>query len=248
MKLFFAPLSDILSEAQPSRRWLVVFWSSLVLLVALKITLGDASFFAKFITPAIAAADTELLAWYKWLYHFIATFILFAVIPVVIIRTVFKEPLSGYGICLGDWKFGMVASLAAFVVLSLPLWLSANNAEHLSYYPLTMLAIESPQLFGLWALSYLPHYIGWEIFFRGYIGLGAKKQYGAFSAILLQVLVSTLMHIGKPGGETFGAIVGGIYLGLLTYRTRSILWAIIFHWYLGLMNTYFCGMAKIVNP
>ena len=48
------------------------------------------------------------------------------------------------------------------------------------------------------------------------------------------------MHIGKPQGETWGTVFGGVYLGLLTIRTGSVWYAVLFHLYIGLLNSYFC--------
>ncbi len=228
---FFSPLK--------ADRKVVILWSSIILLITLKIYEGDQHFFVKH--WGHLWEQGPLLDWMKWLYHHLASLLLFAIIPILIIKGFFKESVKEYGVQLGDWKFGLKATLITFIIMPFPVYLSSQNPEHLEFYPLTTMATESPKLFLLWGLTYLPHYIGWELFFRGYIGFGVKKYNGAFAAIAVQTLLTTLMHIGKPEGETWGAVVGGIYLGLLTFRTRSVLWAILFHFYLGMLNSYFCG-------
>ncbi len=102
---------------------------------------------------------------------------------------------------------------------------------------------QGPSWVALWALTYLPLYIGWEFFFRGFLQFGLKKHYGVAIAILVPAILTVLMHIGKPEGESWGALVGGIYLGLLALRTRSMVYPLLFPWYSGMLNTIFVGIA-----
>jgi membrane protease YdiL (CAAX protease family) len=43
------------------------------------------------------------------------------------------------------------------------------------------------------------------------------------------------LHNGKPAPETFGAIAGGIALGVLAFRTNSIYYCVLTH--MGIMFT-----------
>ncbi|MEZ4720693.1 MAG: type II CAAX endopeptidase family protein [Flavobacteriales bacterium] len=226
-------------ELDSSERRQLILWTSLVVLVTIKIYQGDQSFFSKhFHDPSWSE---PLFDWYRWLYHHIASLLLWCIVPMILIKTVLKENLGDFGWKLGDWKFGLKASIAAIIIMPLPVYVSSMNPEHREWYPLTTMATASAGYFALWGLSYLPHYIGWEFMFRGFAGMGFKKHYGAIGAIGIQVIITTLLHIGKPMGETWGAAVGGIYLGWLTYRTGSVWWAIIFHFYLGMLNTWMCS-------
>ena len=38
-----------------------------------------------------------------------------------------------------------------------------------------------------------------------------------------------ILHNGKPVEETFGAIAGGIALGILAFRTRSVYYCVVTH-------------------
>lgn len=231
---FFAPLFT------PDRK-ILVLWASIILLLVLKIFEGDQSFFVKHWGNRFYAGP--LLDWYKWLYHHLASLVLLALVPIILIKSVFKEKLADYGIAIGDWKYGLKNLLLVAAIMTYPTYLACQNPAHLEFYPLTTLATQSGQLFALWSLTYLPHYIGWEVFFRGYVGFGLKKHHGLIVAIMVQTLLTTLMHIGKPEGETWGAAVAGIYFGLLAYRTRSVVWPIMIHWYLGIANSFFSGIA-----
>lgn len=239
MKNFFRPLTDFI-PAEKNNRKAAFLWISVILFLTIKITWGNADYFENRFLEYFS--HNYYHSWYKWIYHHLASLLIFALIPVVFIKFFLKENPGEYGIGPGDWKFGLKATLAAFLILPLPLYIASLDPEHLKIYPLVKLDVNSPSEIALWALAYLPHYIGWEFFFRGFIGLGMKKHYGAFMAIMLQTLLTTLEHIGKPAGEIIGAIPAGIYLGLLTYRTNSIWWAVLFHWYLGIVNSYFCSL------
>lgn len=219
---------------------LAIFWLSVPVLLILKIYQGDQSFFNTHLSHL--APNENWLDWYKWTYHFFATFFLLGIIPIGIIKVLFNQSLSTYGVQLGDWKFGLKATLIAFLVLVVPVYFSSLDPEHLSFYPLTSLATKSTSHFLAWSMCYLPHYIGWELFFRGYIGFETKNRFGTLTGIMIPTVLTTIMHIGKPAGETWGALFGGIYLSLLTFRTNSILYALLFHWYLGILNSYFCGI------
>lgn len=219
-----------------------IFWVSIVVLLIVKIYQGDHSFFTTYFGDSIHRI--EYLKWAKWGWHHGASLILFFAIPALIVRAGFKASLGDYGLKVGDWKFGLKATSIAFVIMPFVVYASSLDPSHKAFYseefPL-QLATSGIWYFLLWSLTYLPHYIGWEFFFRGYIGLGVKPRSGAFVAVMIQVLLTTLMHIGKPQGETIGAALGGVYLGLLTYRTGSVWYAILFHWYLGILNSLFCS-------
>lgn len=216
---------------------------SVILILVVKIYEGDYKFYvAQF---GEHYTDEALLQWHMWLYHHISSLVLFCLIPLLIINRGFKHNLLRYGLGPGDWKYGLFAMGLAIVVLPLLVFRSSLNPEHAAYYidnfPLELIT-SSGYYFALWGLTYIPHYIGWEFFFRGYIGFGFKRYHGPFMAIMFQTLLTALMHIGKPEAETWAAVFGGIYLGLLTYRTNSIWYAVFFHFYLGMLNTVFCSL------
>ncbi len=231
---FFSPLLN-------TNKKTLILWVSCIVLMVLLIYPGDESSFVK-IFPDFTSLSKYDLDWYKYFFHHSSTFLLFFLIPVLIVLFVFKEKVSEYGFCLGDYKFGIKATLISFALLPLPLYINSFDKSFLAEYPLSMKSMESPQNFIFWSMGYLIYYTGWEFFFRGYLNFGFKNSLGPFTALWIQTLASTLIHIGKPSGETWSAIPGGLYLGLLAFRTRSIFWPLLFHFYLGMLNSYFCGL------
>ncbi len=70
---------------------------------------------------------------------------------------------------------------------------------------------------------------------------GLQDKLGTVNAMGIQVIASTLMHIGKPWPELFGAITGGILWGVLVLRTRSLFSGLIQHFLLGLsVDLFIC--------
>jgi membrane protease YdiL (CAAX protease family) len=94
-------------------------------------------------------------------------------------------------------------------------------------------------VFGLHAAAYLLFYLGWEFQFRGFMQHGLRETMGDANAVLVQVLASVLLHIGKPATETYAAIAGGLFWGVLAFRTRSLLSGMLQHFLLGLSVDFF---------
>jgi len=59
-----------------------------------------------------------------------------------------------------------------------------------------------------------------------------EGKFGGWNAILVQTLVSCLLHIGKPPAEIYGSIFGGIVWGMMAWRGHSLLFVILLHWVL----------------
>ena len=99
--------------------------------------------------------------------------------------------------------------------------------------------------------------IAWEFIWRGFMLFGLEKRFGGY-AVLMQMIPFVILHNGKPFLETFGAIFGGIALGILALRTRSFYYCVVTH--IGVMfsidvisslrfraNDYGIGFTSIVN-
>ncbi len=207
-------------------------------LLVLYVYQGHHSFFSSHLAPALGDSPTS--RWYAQCYQFGSAFLLMAVIPALWFVLGKGGRLSDCGLAIGDWRFGLKAVALGFVLLPLPLYVNAGSPAFQAEYPLARMAGDSVMLFVVWELCYLVYYVAWEFFFRGFWQLGLRRVLGAMGAMALQTATSTIIHMGKPEPEIFSAIAGGVIFGLLVLRTRSIVYVILLHWYLGMATDLFC--------
>lgn len=176
---------------------------------------------------------------YSQAYRFLFTFVVFFLIPALIVTMLHRKPLREYGLTLGDRRFGGYFIVLSFILLPVPLYMSAGSADFLREYPLWSDVGATPANWVLWMFMYLLYYIGWEFFFRGFMQFSLVGKIAPFFIIMMQTLASTIIHIGKPEGEMLLAIVGGIVFGSVALRTRSILYPLVVHWYVGALTELF---------
>jgi membrane protease YdiL (CAAX protease family) len=180
---------------------------------------------------------------YRGLYPVGAAFLLLGLIPVVAALLSGARP-EALGLCLGDWRFGIKALGVALPLLAPILYIGAVDRAFQLEYPLAPWAARSGSHFAAWAGIYLVYYIGWETGFRGVQQLWLGRRIGHLQALLVQTATSTLLHIGKPAGETFAALIAGPLFGLLALRTGSVVWLILLHWLIGVLNDFFCVLRS----
>jgi len=80
----------------------------------------------------------------------------------------------------------------------------------------------------LYELSYGLDFLGIELFFRGLLVIGLVR-YAGDSVILPMAAFYCTIHFGKPLGECVSSFFGGLILGVLAARTRSIVGGLIVH-------------------
>ena len=227
---------------RPLRAWdwrtLVGIYGGCALLV-LYAYQGNHRFFDEHLASRFQAPE-PLLQWCSHCYQFGAALVLLGLLPAAWWVLGAGRSLRECGLALGDWRFGLKVVLAGLVLLPLPLYLNAGSPTFQQEYPLARMAGDSVGLFLLWELCYLCYYVAWEFFFRGFWQLGLSRATGPAVALAIQTVASTVMHLGKPEAETLSAIVGGVVFGLVAARTRSVLYVILLHWYVGMGTDLFC--------
>src|SRR6185436_6071093 len=77
-------------------------------------------------------------------------------------------------------------------------------------------------------LLYVVYFIGWELFFRGFMTFGLYEKLGV-NGILASNIPFVLLHAGKPFPEGLGSVIAGIALGLFALRTRSFWYCWLIH-------------------
>jgi membrane protease YdiL (CAAX protease family) len=166
-------------------------------------------------------------------YYFSASLLLLGIIPLAITVFGFRMKLSDLGLALGDKRLTLLVTLFAIPVMILIAYLSSKNPAFRAEYPLNRNLLTSNMGVSSYVLIYGVYYIGWELFFRGFMLFGLKDSLGEINSILIQTIPSCLMHIGKPDAEIFSSIFAGLVFGWVVLKCRSI-WPVFFgHWALG---------------
>ncbi len=187
-----------------------------------------------------ALADNPQADIYARYWQFIIYFLLMFVLPVVYVKFVMKKPLSGFGLRLGDIKYGSKWLITIPLVVVPLMFLSSQMPDIRAEYPLAKsLMTDQQHLLGYELMYVVFYYFAWEFYFRGFLLFGLKDRFGAVNAILIQTISSCLIHIGKPEGEIIGSIVVGVLFGMIALRSRSIWYVFLIHASIGVLTDVF---------
>jgi len=96
-------------------------------------------------------------------------------------------------------------------------------------------------------LSYGLDFISIELFFRGLLVIGLVR-YAGEKAILPMAAFYCTVHFGKPLAECITSFAGGLALGVLAYRTRSILGGLVVHLGLAWMMECIAFLSIFIHP
>jgi len=168
-------------------------------------------------------------------FMFISAFILFGIVPLVIITKMFHGHPRDFGIQVGNWRGGLGIIPVLFPLIAITLLYPASKTQEItSFYPFARESANSVGGFmALQALRGLFFYSAWEFLFRGFMLFGLRRHVGDWMAICIQTVPQCLWHIGMPTGEILSSIVGGILFGVIAIRTQSILWPMLLHFLIG---------------
>jgi len=192
------------------------------------------------------------IPWDNELISFVVGAMLLVLIPILLIKFVYRQPLKLYGLGFpprSRWKLA-VQSFLFVTVVSLPFfWFGSRLDEMRALYPLYR-PFDTIGSFILYELSYLLFFIAIEFIFRGYLlfGLAGVRDdeidpetgdsgapgayYFGKYALLIQMLSYTAWHLGKPALELWGTLVWGLTAGATAYTVRSIWPVVLSHWLL----------------
>lgn len=164
----------------------------------------------------------------EYAYWFLSDFFTLFILSALIIKLLLKENLKDYGLQLGDYKAGIKLTLI-FLIVMLPLiWFVSAKESFVQKYPHLHSARDSWNVFFIYESGMLIYMFAWEFIWRGFMLFGLKEKFGYY-AVLIQMIPFVILHNGKPELETFGAIAGGIALGILALRTKSFYYCVAVH-------------------
>lgn len=97
--------------------------------------------------------------------------------------------------------------------------------------------------FLLFQAIYCLQFLGVELFFRGFIVLGLKRVLG-MASVLVMLAPYCMIHYYKPMPEALGSIGAGLLLGLLSWRTGTVVYGWLLHYAVALtMDLLALGQA-----
>ena len=153
-----------------------------------------------------------------------STIAIYVLVPVAYARAA-GQSVRSYGL---STRF--VRSEATLVVLIAPValaivWLASSDQRFLDTYPFyggdgwSLVAFEA---------AYGATFIALEFFFRGFLVFAGQPLLGVH-AVPVMAFADCLLHLGKPMPEAVSSLLGGLILGYLALRLRSILAGVVAH-------------------
>lgn len=172
-----------------------------------------------------ASGWLELAGYIWWTGCHLITFIL---LPWLVIRFLFKEKMVDFG-----WRWNQVSQhWRGYLLLLSPILvfvvLVSFGDDFVNHYPFYNLAGRSWLDFLLWELLYLSQFVVLEFFFRGFMLNALRPAIGA-NAIWVMCVPYLMIHFPKLWLEATGAILFGLFLGILALRSRSIWGGVLVH-------------------
>jgi membrane protease YdiL (CAAX protease family) len=153
---------------------------------------------------------------------------LYGISPFVILLA-FRRTPRDYGIALGNPKVWLRDVVFFYLIFLVILFIAFKFTNLKNVYPLYRKATQGMGVFFFYQMIQLWYMIGWEFFFRGFMLFGLERSLGRTS-VLVQAIVFGLAHFRKPQLEAYGAVIAGVFLGLIALRARSFLPCIILHY------------------
>jgi membrane protease YdiL (CAAX protease family) len=197
--------------------------------------------FSDLLSPWLKEIPAEEL-WREQLLSFVTGFLLLVAAPVIIIKFVFHEPLSEFGLGIGDIKLGSALTLA-LIVVSVPLfWFGSTSDSMKLEYPMLYRGLPGPLrvqqftwgAFILYEATYAVFFLTIEFIFRGYLLFGLSRRFGRY-AVLFQMLSYTAWHLAKPLPELSGTLLWGFATAAVALRARSLWYVFIAHYLLNIV-------------
>jgi membrane protease YdiL (CAAX protease family) len=172
-----------------------------------------------------ASAWYELSAYVWWTGMHLLTFVL---LPWLVIRVCLREKMRDFGWRINEtahhWRgyLLLLSPILVFVVLV------SLGEEFVNHYPFYRLAGRSWFDLIVWELLYLSQFVFLEFFFRGFMLNALRPAMGA-NAIWVMCVPYLMIHFPKLWLEATGAILFGLFLGILALRSRSIWGGVLVH-------------------
>lgn len=177
--------------------------------------------------PVQGGADPDFANSLWWAGSTIAVYVL---VPVAYARII-GQSVRGYGLSL---QFARTE--AAFLLLIAPVvialvWLVSADERFLDTYPFYDMAGGGDLAWAkllAFEFAYGATFVALEFFFRGFLVFAGLPVLG-IHAVPAMAFAYCLLHLGKPMPECASSLIGGLVLGYLALRFRSIAVGVVAH-------------------
>jgi hypothetical protein len=147
----------------------------------------------------------------------------YGVLPILVIRFAFREPVSSYGTKLKGTLGSAKTYLLLFAIVAPVVIAASYGAAFQAKYPYYKLAAGESVWpnFVAWSALYGLQFVALEFFFRGFVVHGLRAGFG-YASIFVPIIPYAMIHFGKPLPEALGSIITGFVLGTLSLKTDSV--------------------------
>ncbi|HSC68589.1 MAG TPA: CPBP family intramembrane glutamic endopeptidase [Cellvibrio sp.] len=172
-----------------------------------------------------ASGWLELCGYLWWTSCHLLTFI---ILPWLVIRYGFNQSMRDFG-----WRWNQVSEhWRGYLFLLSPILvfvvLVSFGEDFVNHYPFYQYAGRSWLDFLLWEVLYMSQFVFLEFFFRGFMLNALRPAIGA-NAIWVMCVPYMMIHLPKLALEATGAILFGLFLGILALQSRSIWGGVLVH-------------------
>jgi len=230
MKIIKEEFAGLTAALKKLNKKPVIIFLSIAVLQTISWYLTSRQFYKTILSPSLPdeLRNNDLISFIYW---FTGDFITLCLIPILLIKVMFKDKVRSYGITLNEKKLGSGVVILSLLIMIPVLWFISSSASFTEQYPMLLQAKESMHSFLVFQVFLILFLFAWEFFFRGFILFGLKEEFGYY-AIFIQMIPFVILHNGKPFLETTGAIFGGLFLGMLAFRTGSFIYGFIIHYFI----------------
>lgn len=165
-----------------------------------------------------ASGFLSLSSYAWWTFWHIVGYVM---IPFFVIRYLLKESFINMGWQWNDTAKHWRGYLLLLSPILLFIFLVSFRSDFLHHYPFYKLSGRSWVDFIAWECLYLTQFICLEFFFRGFLLNALRPAVGA-NAIWIMCVPYLMIHFPKLWLEATGAILFGLFLGMLALKSRSI--------------------------
>ncbi len=174
----------------------------------------------------------------------ISAFIIFGILPILIVKYVFHENLDQYGFAFIHKNVKPVYFFIMLVMV-VPIMISLSKRENIySHYPEVKSATISRLSLLLSSITYILYYFGYEGLFRGFLVFGLRRYTGDLFAVITSMVFTSITHLSSPLIVLIGSMVSGVIFPYIVILSGSI-WALfVFHSLIGISMDIFCVRAN----